>query len=476
MTEPTTAADTTPTSEGWKPRRGTRRFSLRMRVMLLAVLCVGGTLALVSLGAYFTVRSNMYQQFDDSLVERAAAAVGSPVVQSRVQAIPGAFLVSSDIQIGLLTAQGELVHPRAGSAPPWGKEELAVSTGAETSSLRTDEDTGMRVVAMRSGAGEAMVLAQSLEPVQGTLADLSLVLSLFGGAGIVMAAVAGTVMARASLRPVENLTSATERVAHTMDLRPIPVSGDDELARLTQSFNIMLGAVSDSQERQRRLVADASHELRTPLTSLRTNLELLLSAERDGASSLSERDRADIESDIRDQLGELTQLIGDLVELAREESPQEQTDRVDLADVVDRALERVRPRAGDVGFEVSLSSWLLTGEPEALERAVLNLLDNAVKFSPPRSVVQVSLRSLEDGTAAIEVADAGPGITDEDASRLFDRFYRAAGSRSLPGSGLGLAIVKQAAERHGGAVYAGRSTQGGALLSIRLPGSPGDRT
>lgn len=476
MTEPTTAADTTPTSEGWKPRRGTRRFSLRMRVMLLAVLCVGGTLALVSLGAYFTVRSNMYQQFDDSLVERAAAAVGSPVVQSRVQAVPGAFLVSSDIQIGLLTAQGELVHPRAGSAPPWGEEELAVSTGAEMSSLRTDEDTGMRVVAMRSGAGEAMVLAQSLEPVQGTLADLSLVLSLFGGAGIVMAAVAGTVMARASLRPVENLTSATERVAHTMDLRPIPVSGDDELARLTQSFNIMLGAVSDSQERQRRLVADASHELRTPLTSLRTNLELLLSAERDGASSLSERDRADIESDIRDQLGELTQLIGDLVELAREESPQEQTDRVDLADVVDRALERVRPRAGDVGFEVSLSSWLLTGEPEALERAVLNLLDNAVKFSPPRSVVQVSLRSLEDGTAAIEVADAGPGITDEDASRLFDRFYRAAGSRSLPGSGLGLAIVKQAAERHGGAVYAGRSTQGGALLSIRLPGSPGDRT
>src|SRR5699024_9945585 len=156
---------------------------------------------------------------------------------------------------GLLTAQGELVHPSAGIAPPWGAPELAVATGVSDSSLRTDKDTGMRVVAMRSGVGEAMVLAQSLTPVQRTLADLSLVLFLFGGVGILVAAAAGITVARAGLRPVGNLTAATERVARTMDLRPIPVRGDDELARLTHSFNTMLGAVADSQERQRRLVA-----------------------------------------------------------------------------------------------------------------------------------------------------------------------------------------------------------------------------
>ncbi|EHR52812.1 signal transduction histidine kinase [Saccharomonospora marina XMU15] len=450
-----------------------RRFSLRTRVMLLAAISVGVTVALVSLGAYLTVYNNLYQQFDDSLTERAMAAVESPTVQSRVQSIPGAFLVSSDIQIGLLTATSDMIHPRAGTPPPWGPPELAVARGTTDSSLRTDQATDMRVIALPAGNGVAMVLAQSLEPTKRTLSDLALVLFLFGGAGIVVAAVAGTAVARAGLRPVERLTSATERVARTMDLRPIPVSGDDELARLTHSFNTMLDAVFESQERQRRLVADAGHELRTPLTSLRTNLELLLAASKPGSPSLSERDRTEVEADIRFQLDELTQLIGDLVELARGEAPREEAERVDLVEVIERALDRARPRAGEVEFEADLRPWVLTGDPNTLERAVLNLLDNAVKFSPAGSVVRVVLRPLGDGTAVVEVADAGPGIAEEDLPKIFDRFYRSSEARTLPGSGLGLAIVKQAVERHGGAVYAGRAAEGGALLTIRLPGVPG---
>jgi two-component system sensor histidine kinase MprB len=441
--------------------------------MLLAAICVGCAVALVSLGAYFTVRGNMYQQFDNSLTQRATAAVRSPSVQSRVQSIPGAFLVSSDIQIGLLTANRELVYPSAGTPPPWGPRELAVATGAAESSLRTDQASDMRVIALRSGHGEAMVLAQSLAPTKRTLAELSLVLLLFGGGGVVLAAAAGTAVARGGLRPVERLTSATERVARTMDLRPIPVSGDDELARLTHSFNTMLDAVAESQERQRRLVADAGHELRTPLTSLRTNLELLLAAGRDGARTLSDTDRAEIETDIRAQLDELSQLIGDLVELAREDAPRAEAERVDLLDVVERALDRARRRAGEVEFETSLQPWVLTGDPNALERAVLNLLDNAVKFSPPGSAVQVTLRPLGDGTAVVEVADSGPGFAAEDRAKVFERFYRSSEARTMPGSGLGLAIVKRSVERHGGAVYAGSGANGGALMTIRLPGVPG---
>jgi two-component system sensor histidine kinase MprB len=299
------------------------------------------------------------------------------------------------------------------------------------------------------------------------------VLFLVGGAGIVVAAGAGTAVARAGLRPVDRLTSAAERVAATGDLRPIPVSGDDELARLTQSFNTMLGTVADSQERQRQLVADAGHELRTPLTSLRTNLELLLSASRPGSRTLPEEDRADIEADIRGQIDELTQLIGDLVELARQDEPREHTERVELVEVVERALDRARRRAGEIEFDVTLEPWVLTGDNSGLERAVLNLLDNAVKFSPPGSRVRVSLRALGDGTAVVEVADAGPGIAEEDLPKVFDRFYRSSEARTLPGSGLGLAIVKHAAERHGGNVYAMRAPEGGALLTIRLPGAPG---
>jgi two-component system sensor histidine kinase MprB len=141
-----------------------------------------------------------------------------------------------------------------------------------------------------------------------------------------------------------------------------------------------------------------------------------------------------------------------------------------MVEVVEQALARARRRAGDVHFEVDLQPWYLLGEPVALERAVLNLLDNAVKFSPQGGTVRVDLRPAGAGYAFLQVADAGPGIEDADLPYVFDRFYRSDEARTLPGSGLGLAIVKSAAERHGGAVYAGRSADGGALLAIKLPG------
>ncbi|GAA4536673.1 sensor histidine kinase [Amycolatopsis samaneae] len=455
-------------------RWGTRRFSLRGRVTLLAAACVAGAVALVSLGAYLVVQSNLYQQLDDNLIARAQAAVQSPQVQTQLKQVPGAFLASADLQIGQLNIGKEvtLTYPQAGVAPPYGGQEIAVAAGEAASSIRTDLATDSRVVALSSGHGQAMVLAQSMAPTKRALNELAVVLFLIGGAGILVAAAAGTAVARAGLRPVDRLTTATERVARTGDLRPIPVSGDDELARLTQSFNTMLGTVAESQERQRQLVADAGHELRTPLTSLRTNLELLLAASRPGARTLSDEDRADIEADIRGQIDELTQLIGDLVELARQDVPQEQFERVEMMDVIERALDRARRRAGEIEFDVALQPWVLTGDNSALERAVLNLLDNAVKFSPSGSTVRVRLYPLGDGTAVVEVADSGPGIADEDLPKVFDRFYRSSEARTLPGSGLGLAIVKHAAERHGGAVYAARAPEGGALLTIRLPGAP----
>ncbi|MGW4394963.1 HAMP domain-containing sensor histidine kinase [Amycolatopsis nivea] len=477
MTDHPSGAHAAPEGEVPDPRGtrwSTRRFSLRGRVTLLAAACVAGAVALVSLCAYLVVRNNLLTQLDDNLLARAQAAANSPQVPTdQLREVPGALLASADLQIGQLNGlTGDLIYPQPGTRPPVGPAEVRVATGVLPQSLRTDGATGMRVVAVPLGHGQAIVLAQSMAPTMRALNQLSVVLFLVGGAGIVVAAGAGTAVARAGLRPVDRLTSAAERVAATGDLRPIPVSGDDELARLTHSFNIMLGTVADSQERQRQLVADAGHELRTPLTSMRTNLELLLSASRPGAPSLPDEDRADIEADIRGQLDELTQLIGDLVELARQDEPREQAERVDLMDVVERALDRARRRAGEIEFEVALQPWVLTGDNSSLERAVLNLLDNAVKFSPQGSRVRVTLRPLGDGTAVVEVADSGPGIAEEDLPKVFDRFYRSSEARTLPGSGLGLAIVKHAAERHGGTVYANRAPEGGALLTIRLPGAP----
>ncbi len=458
-----------------EPQGRLQRASLRARVTWLAAFCVAGAVALVSFGAYMTVRKNIYDALDENLRERAAAvASGVAFSSDQVSTYPAAFLAAGDVRMGLLSGStGTLHYPRNSQEPPNAPQAREVAQGLRSDYLWTDYKTDTRAIAVEYQNGTAIVIAQSLEPQRATLAKLSIVLLLIGGAGVLLAAIAGTAVARTGLRPVQRLTEATERVANTGDLTPIPVAGDDELARLTHSFNAMLGAVAESQERQRRLVADAGHELRTPLTSMRTNLELLLASERPDSPTLSEEDKREIQSDVRAQLDELTTLIGDLVELAREDAPQVIHEPVDLVEVVERALDRARRRAsGDVTFDVRLQPWTLLGDSSALERAVLNLLDNAVKFSPAGSAVRLDLRQVGDGSAVVEVADAGPGIADADLPHVFERFYRSSEARTLPGSGLGLAIVKQVAQRHGGTATAGRAPEGGALFTLRLPGRP----
>jgi two-component system sensor histidine kinase MprB len=286
---------------------------------------------------------------------------------------------------------------------------------------------------------------------------------------VVFSAAAGLVLARAGVRPVERLTAAAEHVARTGELEPIDVHGRDELGRLALTFNAMLAALEISRTRQRQLVADAGHELRTPLTSLRTNLDLLAQSEASLDRQLPKEDRDALLADVRAQAEELSGLVADLVELARDDSPSAGPEPVDFAAVVDRAVERVRRRAVGVRFDVALQPWTVYGESAQLERAVTNVLDNAVKWSPADGAVAVRLMN-----GRLDVADNGPGIADADLPHVFDRFYRSPSARAMPGSGLGLSIVRQAADRHGGSVSVGRATGGGALVILELPGfAPG---
>ncbi len=227
----------------------------------------------------------------------------------------------------------------------------------------------------------------------------------------------------------------------------------------------MLAALAQSRLRQQQLVADAGHELRTPLTSMRTNLDLLAQSLA-GGPGLHPADRDELLADVRAQVGELTSLVSDLVELARGDSPAAD-EPVDLAAVAARALERVRRRAPAARFVTMLDPWQVRGDLASLERAVTNLLDNAAAYSPAGGTVTMTLC---DGV--LRVGDEGTGIADADLPHVFERFYRSTEARSRPGSGLGLAIVRHAAERHGGVVAAGRSPSGGALLTMALPGRP----
>jgi two-component system, OmpR family, sensor histidine kinase MprB len=452
-----------------------RNLSLRSRVGLLAALGVGLIVVLVSIAAYVTVRMSLLRQVDDSLYDRAQATAAGPLGSQRIlAAVPSEAFAAADIRIALVSANGLATSARAQDGtplnPPVGRQELNVARGITSASVRTaagEDGQTYRVVAVPSepAPGFALVLGQSTEATEAVLRRLGLVLLFVGGIGVVIAAWAGMAIARTGLRPVQRLTAAAEHVARTGDLRPIPVQGNDELASLAHSFNAMLSALAAARGRERRLIADAGHELRTPLTSLRTNLDLL--AQSENRPGLSADDRMALLRDVRAQVAELSALVGDLVELSREDPPAAAHAPVDLVDIVGHAVERVRLRAPGVRFEVDTQPWTVFGDAQALERAVTNLLDNGAKWSPPGGVVTVTLRG-----GALSVADQGPGIADADLPHVFDRFYRSAEARTMPGSGLGLSIVKQAADRHAGTVSAGPAPGGGALLTLRLPGVP----
>jgi two-component system, OmpR family, sensor histidine kinase MprB len=446
------------------------RLSLANRVSALTAIAVGVAVAVTSIAAFVTLRHQLYSSLDSSLLNRATAAARAGLVpQATVRQIPSAWLGAADVRFATVQADGAIYSPpqRGAGDIHLGLPELEVARGHDSYAVRTihsSDGVDYRVVTVPSEPGTALALAQSLEPTQETLGELGVVMLIVGALGVVVAGAFGMGVARSGLRPVRRLTSAAEEVARTDELKPIDVTGSDEIARLAGAFNEMLTALGASRDRQRQLVADAGHELRTPLTSLRTNIDLL--AQADSQGGLEPSARQELLADVRGQLEELTALIQDLVQLARDEPLPREPEPVDLADVVDHAVERVRRRSGTVVFDVDLQPWRVIGELQTLDRAVVNMLDNAVKWSPPDGVVTVRLVN-----GVLDVADQGPGVSGEDLPHIFERFYRASDARRLPGSGLGLAIVRQTAQRHGGSVSAGRTPEGGAIFRLTLPGS-----
>lgn len=444
------------------------RRSLASRVILLTTFAVGISVALVSLAAYLTVRHQLLASLDESLHRRAYISAQYEPSQSALNNIPALVQGATDTKFGYLFADGQHVTTQGPKKDDikFGAPEYAVARGTSNYSSRTvwSDSTAYRVATVPTVAdGVAVVVAQSLEANNDTLNELGLRLFLYGAAGVIAAALAGWLVARNGLRPVRRLTDAAEDIARTEQLDPIPVAGNDEIARLARAFNTMLGALAASRDRQRQLVADAGHELRTPLTSLRTNLELLTQADREGG--LSQASRQELLDDVQFQIEELTTLIGDLTELAREQPAQVLLEEVDLAEITERAVQRARRRASSLRFDLHVDPWWVVGDAAALERAALNLLDNAAKWSPPLGVVTVTLTDGE-----LMVADEGHGIAEDDLPHVFDRFYRSSASRTMPGSGLGLSIVRQVAERHGGSVRAGRAPHGGAAFWLSVPG------
>jgi two-component system, OmpR family, sensor histidine kinase MprB len=472
--------------------------SFRRRITLVSAAAVAIAVIVGSVLTYALVRNQLRGQIDSSLrgfgvaIQTSARKLGpdvrgSDLVRRRPPnaaprvpfgandlfrppaALPGAN--QPVIQVVSSTG-GAVFIGRSVGKPPLPPDARAIALakrgGASYFSETRVNGDHLRFFTVPIANGNAVRIFRSLNEVDSVLSRLRWILLAVIAGGVALAALLGRLVAGTALAPVRRLTETAEHVAATRDLAhriQTETAGDDELGRLAVSFNSMLdalersiSALDQSARAQRQLVADASHELRTPVTSLRTNIEILQAAEIPAA------ERARMLSDIVEQLEELTALINDVIELARGDEPATATEDVRFDDVVAGAIDRARLHAPDAQIAAELEPTLVEGVPSRLDRAVRNLIDNAIKFGEPGAPIEIALRDGE-----LTVRDHGRGIEPGDLPHVFDRFYRGRHARALPGSGLGLAIVRQVAEAHGGSVSAQLAAGGGTLMRLCLP-------
>ncbi|MFI1435602.1 sensor histidine kinase [Streptomyces lydicus] len=455
--------------------RWRRRRPLRTRLALTASAAVALVAVGVCAAAFVIIHYQMTRQLELDLAQTATQrsqqtrdwGPTASDASCRYQAVPCVQIVPAD------PAQ----DPRGGyRALPVTTATREVADGRRTAYYSELTVAGQPVRMYTThlpGRHQALQVALRSDTVERGVRHAAWALSAVGAAGVLLAGALGYWVSRTGLAPVARLTATAERIAATRDARhrielPAgPQAREDEVTRLAASFNAMLGELEESVTARRRLVADASHELRTPLTALRTNAELLARADR---LTDAQRDRA--AAALGRQLREVTTLVNDLIELARDEEPRPLVEQVRPAALLAHAVGVAREHWPEITFtsdvEPDATGLTVPGVPARLTRLLTNLLDNAAKFSPAGGPVDTELR-LVSGELHLTVRDHGPGIAAGDLPHVFDRFYRAEAARALPGSGLGLAMARQIARAHGAELTAEAAPGGGALFRLRIP-------
>ena len=442
--------------------------NLRTRFALIAGVLVFILATVMSVGAYRIASSQLENQVQTSLEQRITrilnimarpnfswrdsfgpGPVNQAIMQTEVDAITQVVLPN-----------GQVLGRREYPELPIENADKALSFDGQRvhkSSTIIDGHT-FRTMTVLANDGSLIQVAKDTQILIDARNGMRTWFPLFAALAVMVSAVIGWLFAGRVSKPIENLALTADDIAQTQDLeRRITVSGNDEVARLSTSFNTMLTALSKSMNRQRQLVQDASHELRTPLTSLRANSELLERA------SVSDADRTAILADMRAEIDELTALSTELSALAIDQKAAESPIDTDLAVIADEIATRAARRGGTAVSVHVTDDVMVQARPHQLERAISNLVDNAIKFSGGTSEVEIHV-----GAKRVEVRDHGPGISDGDKPHVFDRFYRATATRSMPGSGLGLSIVSQFAEDHNASAYVLDNVGGGAIVGIQF--------
>jgi signal transduction histidine kinase len=467
--------------------------SVRVRLTAWSAALAAILLSLVSGSAYALHIRSQYEDLDRSLVITAGHL--QEQLQSAGSAIEPARFESSGPSILTQLYEADLSPVNAGPAnpsPPLGPLEvltqdagpaydrvLRLLPGGEASKAGAfatiaDDVSGERLrsyaLPVGSDGQDGYVLTwASLEQLDDSRQFLRLLLLavVVGGTGVV--AIGSFVVADRALRPVAAMTQTARAIAASRGFarRLEDTGGTDELARLARTFNEMLASLEESYRLQQRFVADAAHELRAPLTAILGNLDLL-----SRTPEMTEEERAESLDYADAEARRLSRIVSELLTLARADAGQTLERRpVELDRILLDALADVRSLAK--GRTIDLRSFapaVVHGDADRLKQLLVNLLDNAVKYSPPEAPITVEL-AVANGEAALTVRDRGPGIEPLDLPHVFERFYRAdlGRSRDPGGSGLGLAIVRWIVEQHEGTIEIDSTAGLGTTVAVRLP-------
>ena len=450
--------------------------SLRRRIAGAAALAVAGAAIAVALIGYFSTRSHLISEVQGELQARAGQFVG-PHRGGEPHGGPGGAdrTRGQDSRsrpappLGGAGGYFQVVQPD-GTVPLGGQlpvtpQVLSIARNGSGSFFSAAHVRGTHVEIYTVWDADDQHVVQVALPLTATddvLHGLLLPYGLLIGAGVLLAVIFGLVISRSALRPIDRFVRRTEHVTSSLD-HPVRLDevGPEELCRLAASFNATLDALERSIEAQRHLVADASHELRTPIAALRSNIQIFLESDR-----LPPGERVELQESILAELDELTQIVADVLALARGAAPTDRDEPIELDTIIRETVERAQRRAPGLRFGLELEPTVVTGDPDRVARAVTNLIDNARKWSPADGAVEIDLHG-----GVLSIRDHGPGFDEGDLPHVFDRFYRAERARRMPGSGLGLAIVKQAAESRGGSAVAANAEGGGAVVTVRFGGA-----
>jgi heavy metal sensor kinase len=446
-----------------------RPSGVRVRLTLWYTVILAGIVLALFLAVFVFVKASLFRQLDREVGSEFAAI-------SQVLSEEPNELAEIDAEI---TGQAFLVSKKGAvlfETPAFkmsGLTAAGVGTASAGRSVMTPSGAGFRLKSGPAGADLVLAVAVSEAPVRGALRTLMAIFLLALPVGLLLAAFGGSVMAGRLLRPVDQMAARAEKISAESLSSRMPVEDPrDEFGRMADVINRMLSRLEESFERLRRFTADASHELRTPLSVIQSVGEVALQENLDPAAY---RDRI---GSMLEEVSRLSRLVDSLLTLTRGDAGALALRRkeVDAVRLTAQAVEDMRPLAEEKRQDLTLSvegPALVLADEATLRLALVNILDNAIKYSPPSGTITAGVK-IRGGEALIEVTDCGPGIPAEHADRVFDRFYRVDESRSgqAGGAGLGLAIAKWAVEVNGGRIELETREAGGSTFRLVLPHIP----